>query len=122
MSEYMDRDAAIAVIEEKQKELCPAGRYSRHYVYGTDRERFDTWQEIIDALKAIPMADVEEAVHGEWQGEGDGYADGELVFDVWYCSECGYCIDDGIDDPCVLPKYCPNCGAKMDGGTEDVSD
>lgn len=50
MSEYIARDAAIAIIEEKQKELCPVGRYSRHYVYGTDRERFDARQEIIDAL------------------------------------------------------------------------
>ena len=55
-------------------------------------------------------------VHGQWDGDGDGLTDGEIVLDVWYCSECGYCIDDGTDDPCVLPNYCPNCGAKMDGG------
>ena len=60
MSEYIARDAAIAIIEEKQKELCPVGRYSRHYVYGTDRERFDAWQEIIDALEAVPKTDVEK--------------------------------------------------------------
>lgn len=57
--------------------------------------------------------------HGQWQGEGDGYADGYPVMDVWYCSECGYCIDDGTDDPSFLPKYCPECGAKMDGGNDD---
>lgn len=53
--------------------------------------------------------------HGQWEGEGDGYADGEIVLDVWHCSECGYCIDDGTDDPHMLPNYCPSCGAKMDG-------
>lgn len=53
-------------------------------------------------------------VHGQWIGEGDGYADGEIVTDVWYCSECDYCIDDGTDRPDMLPKFCPNCGAKMD--------
>ncbi len=37
-----------------------------------------------------------------------------LVFDVWNCSECGHCIDDGIADPTLLPKFCPACGAKMD--------
>lgn len=80
MSEYISCDAAIAIIEEKQKELCPVGRYSRHYVYGTDRERFDAWQEIIDALGASKTADVEEVVRckdckwfadnngGEWYG------------------------------------------------------
>lgn len=62
MSEYIARDAAIAIIEEKQKELCPVGRYSRHYVYGTDRERFDAWQEIIDAFEGSKTADVEEVV------------------------------------------------------------
>ena len=52
---------------------------------------------------------------GEWIGEADGYADGELVYDVWNCSECNYCIDDGTDDADLLPNYCPNCGAKMKG-------
>ncbi|MBO5837247.1 MAG: hypothetical protein J6Q92_05070 [Oscillospiraceae bacterium] len=50
---------------------------------------------------------------GVWVGEADGYADGELVYDVWYCSECNYCIDDGTDDPDLLPNYCQNCGAKL---------
>lgn len=52
---------------------------------------------------------------GVWVGEADGYADGELVYDVWYCSDCNYCIDDGTDDPTLLPNYCPNCGAFMKG-------
>lgn len=51
--------------------------------------------------------------HGHWIGEGDGYADGEIVLDVWYCSECGYCIDDGTDEEAMLPNFCPNCGADM---------
>ena len=50
---------------------------------------------------------------GEWIGEGDGYADGEIVYDVWYCPECDHCIDDGTDDPALLPNFCPNCGADM---------
>ena len=62
MSEYIARDAAIAIIEEKQKELCPVGRYSRYYVYGTDRDRFDAWQGIIDALEAVKTADVKEVI------------------------------------------------------------
>ena len=56
--EFIEREAAIAVIEEKQKELCPVGMYSRHAVYGSDREKFDAWEEIIEAIEAIPAADV----------------------------------------------------------------
>lgn len=58
MAEYMKREDAIAVIEEKQKELCPVGRYGRGYVYGSDREKYDSLDEIIDALQNIPNADV----------------------------------------------------------------
>ena len=72
-------------------------------------------QWYVDKIKSIPAADVVEIRHGRWDGEGDGYADGEIVIDVWYCSECGYCIDDGTDDPNILPNYCPNCGAYMMG-------
>lgn len=78
------------------------------------------WAEIeavqTDYIERLPAADVAPVRHGHWIGEGDGYADGELVFDVWHCSECDYCIDDGTDDPERLPKYCPGCGALMDGG------
>ncbi len=81
------------------------------------------WAEIeavqSDYIERLPAADVAPVVHGKWIGEGDGYADGELVFDVWHCSECDYCIDDGTDDPETLPKYCPGCGALMDGGNDN---
>lgn len=80
------------------------------YIFGVD---------VVRKLHEVPAADVAPVVHGKWQGEGDGYADGELVYDVWHCSECDYCIDDGTDNPELLPKYCPNCGAKMDGGNDD---
>ena len=47
---------------------------------------------------------------GEWIGEADGYADGELVYDMWYCSNCDYQIDDDREPTF---NYCPNCGARM---------
>lgn len=76
----------------------------------------------MDVIKRLPAADVAEVVLGQWEGEGDGYADGEIVLDVWHCSQCGYCIDDGTDNQDCLPKYCPNCRAKMDGGIDDAAD
>ena len=53
MARTIDLDKAIEIIEEKQKELCPVGRYGRNYVYGSDREKYDDWEEIIDALKHL---------------------------------------------------------------------
>lgn len=54
MARTIDLDKAIEIIEEKQKELCPVGRYGRNYVYGSDREKWDAWDEIIDAIDALP--------------------------------------------------------------------
>ena len=96
MDEYIKREAVIEAIMSEP----PDAHYPLWYV---------------DKIKSIPAADVVEIRHGRWDGEGDGYADGEIVIDVWYCSECGYCIDDGTDDPNILPNYCPNCGAYMMG-------
>lgn len=62
MDEHIKREAAIAIIEGKQKELCPVGRYGRGYVYGSDREKYDAWDEIIDALENIPAAGVAPVV------------------------------------------------------------
>lgn len=101
---YISREAALKAANEWVNEACmaPVMRASR----------------LFDKLQKVPAADVAEVVYGQWEGEGDGYADGEIVLDVWHCSQCGYCIDDGTDNPDCLPKYCPGCGAKMDGAAE----
>lgn len=67
-----------------------------------------------EAIEAWEMRPESQRAEGQWVGEADGYADGELVYDVWYCSECNHCIDDGTDNPEDLPNYCSNCGAKME--------
>ena len=54
MSRAIDVEKAIEIIETKQKELCPVGRYGRNYVYGSDREKYDAWDEIIDVLENLP--------------------------------------------------------------------
>ena len=102
--EYIEREGA--------KELLRI--WITDCVLDGDNDAADCYRDCIDLLDSIPAADVVEVLHGQWDGEGDGYADGEIVIDVWYCSECGYCIDDGTDDPNILPNYCPNCGALMD--------
>lgn len=109
MDEYINKETAIAIIEEKQKELCPVGRYGRGYVYGTDREKYDSWDEIIDALENVPSADVAPVMHGRWEN-------GDPI-----CPVCGKDKFKDLDADIWCdwkPDYCPNCGARMDGGIE----
>lgn len=108
MAEYIKREDVFEQFDNGEAdviEMYPDG--SCDFGFGASNIR--------DMINAIPAADVAPVRHGQWDGEGDGYADGEIVIDVWYCSKCGYCIDDGTDDPNILPNYCPHCGAKMDG-------
>lgn len=107
--EYIRRDTALRAVTRR---------------YGACRSPAQNrlLDEIRNEIRRAPAADVVEVVQGQWEGEGDGYADGEIVLDVWHCSQCGYCIDDGTDDPARLPKHCAGCGAKMDGGFDDATD
>ena len=47
--------------------------------------------------------------------EGDGYADGELVYDTWICPCCGKHYEIDYDDY----DYCPNCGQHILWEVED---
>lgn len=64
-------------------------------------------------IECLPTADVAEVRHGAWVGlEYDGYADGNPVYDLWECSECGEEVR-GEDVPSTHP-WCHSCGARMD--------
>ena len=44
---------------------------------------------------------------------GDGYADGELVYDMYTCPNCE--VNDEIEN---ASDYCQNCGQKLDWSEE----
>jgi predicted RNA-binding Zn-ribbon protein involved in translation (DUF1610 family) len=51
---------------------------------------------------------MEKQIPKELIAEGDGYADGEMVYDSFYCPSCDHCMEeDEVED------YCPNCGQKI---------
>lgn len=52
------------------------------------------------------------------QYEGDGYADGEMVYDTWICPNCGNKYEVDYDDY----KHCPNCGQAIDENLEGMED
>ena len=41
--------------------------------------------------------------------EGDGYADGYMVYDTWICPNCGEKYEVDYDNY----KYCPKCGQSI---------
>ena len=58
---------------------------------------------------------LEKQVPKEPDYEGDGYWDGELVYDTWICPNCGKDYEVGYDNY----KYCPECGQAIDWSEED---
>lgn len=90
MTEYIEREAAIAAIMSEP----PAAHYPHWYA---------------DKIKSIQAADVAPVRHGRWI-DGDPYCPicGKDKFrgldaDIWSDWK---------------PDFCPNCGAKMDGGAD----
>ncbi len=59
-------------------------------------------KEAINAL-ALCIPEVPEI-------EGDGYADGHLVYDTWICPNCGAHYELDYDEH----KHCPECGQLID--------
>ena len=108
MTDYIERDSALRIIIQKQKELCPLGTYGKKYVDGYDREKFDDWQEIIDGIESVPAEDVEEVKHGKW-----------IEYPRAHYFKCSECKETVPYKKAVLIrgkrkyKYCPHCGAKM---------
>ena len=87
------------------------------------KEEVEQYQEALTmaltALRPVSREQVEKVWRGEWIGSADGYADGELVYDTWICSECGHVIDEE-DDPDMLPQFCPKCYAAMTDEAVDM--
>ena len=110
----MTREEAIALLNE-QYETC-----KRIYDCSADQRKsypnvpqfMEALGMALSALRPVSREQVEKVWRGEWMGSADGYADGELVYDTWECSHCGYVIDEE-DDPDMLPQFCPKCYAAM---------
>ena len=99
----MNREEAIIIIERVA--------YTEAKWPGTE-DTLEALDMAVSALRPVSREHVEKVWRGEWMGSADGYADGELVYDTWECSHCGYVIDEE-DDPDMLPQFCPKCYAAM---------
>ena len=64
----------------------------------------------INEVEALDMAisALEKQIPKELIAEGDGYADGSMVYDSFYCPSCDHHMEwDEVED------YCPKCGQKI---------
>lgn len=98
MSDYIEREAALAVCQKEYEERLSMADYCGDTV---------AWN-IGGAVKSMPAADVAPVRHGYW--EFPIFADNDDELDPRVkCSECG-----SVEAAFARWKYCPNCGAKMD--------
>ena len=72
--------------------------------YLTDMKICDG-EEMDIAIKAL-----EKQIPKKPNIEGDGYADGQLVYDTWICPCCENHYEIDYDNY----EYCPNCGQHID--------
>lgn len=111
-------------IEEAIGQLIRLRSYCSAEAGTYDRDAASIWKADAEALSIAiaalngPTRKMVERFAEEWQGIADGYADGELVYDMWSCSNCGYIID--TDEPDDLPQFCPVCGAPMTDEAVDM--
>lgn len=74
-----------------------------------------------EALESIEMVVIAETGITVWECverqipkvpfyEGDGYYNGQLVYDTWICPCCGKSYEVDYDNY----NYCPNCGQRLD--------
>ena len=106
MSDYIKREDALNF--PFANGIYDHDHANEHFINGC--ETYREW------LGQLPSADVVERKKGQWIGEADGYADGELVYDTWYCSCCDYVAED---EERPMWKFCPNCGAEMREANND---
>lgn len=85
--------------------ICVATGASGNYLKEKDYGK--TWVAFPHSNYRI----TKEKFAGSWEGEADGYYNGEPVYDIWKCSGCGHVEE--TDDPNWLPDFCPNCGRAM---------
>ena len=92
-------------------------------VYNGREEKANTILVMVEELKQYRAigtpeecrAAVEKQTARRPDYEGDGYADGHLVYDTWICPCCGKHYEVDYDNY----NYCPDCGQKLDWSDEE---
>lgn len=76
-------------------------------VYSRQCSELDTYKEIGTVEECRKAVGKQKAKKSDY--EGDGYADGQMVYDTWICPNCGERYEVEYDNY----DYCPKCGQKI---------
>lgn len=127
MTEYIEREALLAHIEDLPTWWADAGGY-----YGGAQKLPDGLfepEDIIASIENAPAADVAPVVHGLWmpvyESEMTGWnpaVAGRDPIGGYICSACKEEAVYDCNDKFVLSNYCPHCGARMEGSNEHETD
>ncbi len=93
MTEYIEREAALEIVEM--------------YRWGKHLDRNSSLNAVRNGIDMIPAADVAPVVHGRWLWDSGA--------ERYFCSNCNV-EPSGLCNGCTehLSDYCPNCGARME--------
>ena len=73
-----------------------------------DKSWLESTHQPINEAFDMAISALEKQIPKELIAEGDGYADGSMVYDSFYCPSCDHYMEwDEVED------YCPNCGQKI---------
>lgn len=103
----------IGTVEELKQSKKYMSLAQRHGTIGKAIDECVAYEEIGTVEECQAAVEKQSAKRPDL--EGDGYADGHLVYDTWICPNCGkhYEVDyDNYD-------YCPDCGQKIDWSDEE---
>ena len=103
MAEYIEREAALALVKPDAPEDEKAA------------VTIATAKKLVRSIvRRTPAADVAPVAHGRW--EAKGYVCGESEF------ECSVCHKTEWRTSISRFRWCPFCGARMDGGDDGETD
>lgn len=78
-----------------------------YYKYGITH---DIFQEPVTSYAKLAIDALNKQIPKQPDLEGDGYWDGELIYDTGHCPLCG----EGYEIDYHTPRYCENCGQALD--------
>ena len=90
---------------EMQSACLKQESVARHLLEARDFSRVKLHDLLYKGLKAL------EGTPMQVELTGDGYADGEIVYDFEKCPKCGWDFENGDKD--WEEPYCCHCGQKL---------